>query len=63
MGGIGPEEAGRMTLWQFTAMRYIWNARHTNADEADDDIEPPDVEFVRARHAELMSGPVSGKAH
>jgi len=28
MMGIGPEEAGRMTLWEYQALLWNWNRAH-----------------------------------
>ncbi len=64
MNGIGPEEAGRMTYWQYTAMRHVWNARHRSPDESDDeDIELPTVDYVRERMAMLEAAGISGTRH
>jgi hypothetical protein len=61
MGGIPPSEAKRLTYWEFTAMRHVWNARHENPD-ADDTVEPPTVEQVRAAQAELTELGIAGRA-
>lgn len=64
MMGIGPGEAGRLTYWQYTAMRHVWNVRHRPDDAVDDDdIEPPTVEFVRERMAMLEAAGISGTRH
>lgn len=63
MGGIGPEEAGRMTYWQYTALRHVWNERHRLDDSPDDDIEAPTPEFVRERMAMLEAAGISGTRH
>lgn len=64
MMGIGPAEAGRLTYWQYTAMRHVWNARHRGPDdEPDDDIEAPDVNFVLDRWAQLKAAGISGTRH
>lgn len=63
MGGIGPTEAGRLTYWQYTAMRHVWNERPRSTDEADDDIEAPTPEFVRERMAALEAAGISGTRH
>ncbi len=65
MGGIPPEQAGRLTLWQYQAMRWNWNDRHkVETDDGDDGepVEPPSEEFVRQRQAELYELGVAGKA-
>lgn len=64
MMGVGPSEAGRMTYWQYTAMRHVWNARHKpeGADD-EDNVEPPSVEFVRERMAMLEAAGISGSTH
>lgn len=65
LGGIQPSEADRLTLWQFTAMRTLWNRRHKAASEEGDDGEPitrPDVEFVKQRQEELRLLGIAGSA-
>lgn len=52
MMGVSPSEAGRLTYWQFTALRSEWNDRHEK-DDPNTPMEPPDEEFVRQRQAEL----------
>jgi hypothetical protein len=63
MMGIGPADAGRLTYWQYTALRHEWNVRHRLPDAADDDIELPTADFVRERQAELDRLGISGKVH
>lgn len=58
MMGVPPDQARRLTYWEFTAMRHVWNDRHRDPDAPQDDGEPielPTVEFVRARQAELAA--------
>lgn len=62
MNGIGPEEAGRMTYWQYTAMRHVWNERQ-RLDDGPDDDNVPDVEFVRERMEMLARAGISGTRH
>lgn len=63
MGGIGPTEAGRLTYWQYTAMRHVWNERHRSTDDVEDGIEAPTPEFVRERMAVLEAAGISGTRH
>lgn len=42
-------------------MRQIWNKRHERPD-ADDELEPPTAEQVRAAQAELYELGIAGKA-
>lgn len=63
MMGIGPTEAGRLTYWQYTAMRHVWNERHRLDDSGDNDIELPTEEFVRARQAELARLGIASTRH
>lgn len=63
MMGIGPTEAGRMTYWQYTAMRHVWNDRHRLDGDAEDDIEAPGLEFVLERQKELERLGISGSIH
>jgi len=59
MGGIPPSEAGRLTYWQFTAMRYEWDKRHPR-DDADGPVELPDEGFVAQRQRELRELGIAG---
>lgn len=63
MMGLQPSEAKRLTYWEFTAMRHEWNERHKTADEEGGEVEPPSVEFVRERQAELAALGISGTRH
>lgn len=63
MMGIPPGEAKRLTYWEFRALRYEWNERHKPADEEGGAVEPPSVDFVRARQAELHALGISGTQH
>lgn len=48
--GIPPSEAGRLSLWQYTALVHHWNERHGDGKGAP--VTPPDREtFRRARAA------------
>lgn len=64
MGGVPPSEADRLTMWQYTAMRTLWNRRHKsgNDDEGDERVEAPDADFVRQRQAELLLLGIAGSA-
>lgn len=59
MMGIGPGDAGRLTYWQYTAMRHVWNERHRSDEEPDDEIEAPSVEFVLDRWAQLEAAGIT----
>lgn len=50
MMGVPPSDARRLTIWEFTAMRTVWNARHRSGDEP---VTPPSADFVRERQSEL----------
>lgn len=58
MMGVGPTDAGKLTYWQYSAMRYVWNARHKSPDES---VEPPTEADVRARMAELQALGIAGR--
>lgn len=62
MGGIQPSEAKRLTYWEFTAMRYHWNAAH-HVDNPNEPVEPPSEETVREAQAELRELGISGRVH
>lgn len=62
MGGIGPTEAGKLTYWQFTAMRAVWNGRQ-DKDGDGEAVEPPSAEFVRQAQAELDELGITGTKH
>ena len=58
---IPPRDAERLTLWEFTAMRTVWNKRHKATSEGDDGpVEIADVDFVRARQEELVALGIAG---
>lgn len=61
MGGIPPSEAKRLTYWEFTAMRHVWNLRHKTDD--DEKMPLPDEAFVRERQAELLELGIAGTQH
>jgi hypothetical protein len=61
MMGVPPEQAQRLTYWQYTAMRAVWNERHRRPDGDDGSpVQPPDEDFVRQRQAELAELGISG---
>lgn len=64
LGGIQPSEADQLTIWQFTAMRTLWNRRHKSATEGDDGepVERPAEDFVRQRQEELRQLGIAGSA-
>ncbi len=55
MMGIPPSDARELDLWEFSAMRATWNARHRPEGDEGGDVEAPDAEFVRARQEELAA--------
>lgn len=61
MMGIGLEEAKRMSYWEFTAQRYIWNERH-RADDPDA-VELPDIDYVRRRGEMLEARGIARSIH
>lgn len=63
MMGFGPFEAGRLTYWQYTAMRHVWNTRHDSTDDSGGDIELPSVDFVKQKQAELVALGIAGTRH
>lgn len=62
MGGIPPSEALKLDLWDYTALRTIWNDRHRPADGDDGEpVEPPTEEYVRQAQAELYELGIAGR--
>jgi len=61
MMNVPPDQARRLTYWEYTAMRATWNARH-DADP-NEPAELPDEDFVRQRQAELAELGISGTKH
>lgn len=62
--GVGHSDAKRLTLWELSALRYEYEQRHkTDEDIAGEPVEPPSVEFVRQRQAELAELGISGTQH
>lgn len=60
--GVPPDQAKRLTYWEFTAMRATWNARHASEDEQES-VELPSEDFVRERQRELAELGISGTKH
>ena len=46
--GVGPGDARKLTWWEFTAMKAVWNERHAGEDDA---VEPPPADLFRAEMA------------
>lgn len=63
MMGLGPSEAKRLTYWEFTALRHEWNERHKGEDDKGAPVEPPSVDFVKERQAELAALGIAGTKH
>jgi hypothetical protein len=57
---VPPDQARRLTYWQFTALRYEWNARHRQDGDDGSPVEPPSEEFVRERQRELAEMGIAG---
>lgn len=62
LGGVQPSEADNLTIWQFTAMRTLWNRRHKPDNDGDDGepITRPDADFVKQRQEELRLLGIAG---
>lgn len=59
--GVSPEQARRLTYWEYTALRHGWNERHkAEGDEGGEPAEHPTAEFVRQRQAELFEVGIAG---
>lgn len=63
MMGVPPDQAKRLTYWEFTAMRATWNARHASDDDSQEPVELPSEDFVRQRQRELAELGISGTRH
>ena len=62
MGGIPPSETLKLSLYDYTALRTIWNARHERPDGDDGEpVDPPDEDYVRAAQAELYELGIAGR--
>lgn len=61
--GIGPDQAKRLTYWEFTALRHGWNERHKSPDDEGGEVEKPSADFVRERQAELANLGIAGTQH
>lgn len=59
--GVPPDQARRLTYWEYTALRHGWNERHKGPD--DEPVERPTAEFVRQRQQELYDSGIAGTAH
>lgn len=62
MGGIAPADAKRLTYWEYTALRHVWNERHRPPDDDGEPVAPPDENYVREAQAELRELGIAGKA-
>jgi hypothetical protein len=51
MMGIQPSEVKELTWWEYQALLWNWNDRHT--PDEDREAEAPDADFV-ARHMALI---------
>lgn len=59
--GIPPDQARRLTYWEFTAMRWGWEKRH-RVEGDDEPVELPTEDFVRQRQRELAELGISGRS-
>lgn len=50
MGGLGHEEAKRLSWWEYTALQQSWNKRHSKPGS---DVKAPTGEKVRKGFAKL----------
>jgi hypothetical protein len=62
MMNLGKADADRLTLYEFTAMRTIWNDRHKPDDPEGEPVEPPSAEAVKAAQAELYELGIAGRS-
>lgn len=62
MMGVPPDQARRLSLWEFLAIRTKWNARHRTPGDAADKVEAPSVETVRMSQADLIERGIAGNA-
>lgn len=53
--GVGPREAGELTLFEFGGMLHHWNKAHANADDDGEPVEAPDYQMFldHAAHLEM----------
>ena len=60
--GVPPDQARRLTYWEYTALRHGWNERHKVEGDESEPVDPPSVEMVRARQRELFDLGIAGNA-
>lgn len=60
--GVAPDQARRLSYWEYTALRYGWNERHKNPEDGEP-VERPTADFVRQRQQELFDEGIAGTAH
>jgi len=51
MMGIPPSEAKALTWWEYQAMLWNWNDRHSTDEQ--EEVEAPDADFIRRRQERL----------
>jgi len=49
--GIPPSEAKALTWWEYQAMLWNWNDRHSTDEQ--EEVEAPDADFIRRRQERL----------
>ena len=60
MMGIGPTEAGELSIYEYTGLLHHWNARHST-DE--DQVAPPDLEDMLEAFAEVEASGLAVMVH
>ncbi len=61
--GIPPDQARRLTYWEFTAMRWGWEQRHKIDGDDGEPAEIPSEDFVRDAQRELLEMGAAGSKH
>lgn len=61
MMSIPPSEARELTWWEYQAMLWNWNDRHSTDEQ--DEAEAPDADFVARQFERLAKRGLVGSVH
>jgi hypothetical protein len=60
MMGVQPSEARSLTWWEYQAMLWTWNDRHSTEEEP---VEAPEAAFVERRQQRLADRGIARTIH
>ena len=62
MMGIGHAEATRLPFWDYQALLWNWNDRHTTGDDGAE-VEAPEIDFMLHRQQMLADRGIGKMVH